>query len=146
MQYCCIYYFCFMKLIRLTSKLDSLGMTASSLCAVHCALIPMMVTFLPLWGLEFLSESWVELMMIAIALVLGTVSLSISYKKHHKNKLPLLLLCFGFMLIAAGHFLVSETIEPLVIPAGGFIIAAAHYKNWKFSRCRLDTRVPHLKS
>ncbi len=126
-----------MKSYRITGRLDRAGMTASVVCAVHCALLPLVITLLPLWGLEFLAEEWVELFMIGLALIIGILSLSVSFKKHHQRKMPLLLLTAGFGIIVIGHLSHSALLEPILIPTGGLTIAVAHYINWRFSACRM---------
>lgn len=112
--------------------LDQLGITASVACAIHCAALPFLMTTLPLWGLEFLAQPWVELSMICLSLVIGVWSLSSSFPKH-KRIIPILILIIGFVFIATGHFTL-HSLEPILIPLGGFTIAAAHYLNWKYSR------------
>ena len=115
-----------------SSALDQLGMTASLACAIHCAALPFFITTLPLWGLEFLAHSWVELSMICLSLIIGISSLVSSFPKH-KKVIPILVLIIGFVLIATGHYTL-ESLEAVLIPIGGFTIAAAHYLNWKYSR------------
>lgn len=115
-----------------SSALDQLGMTASLACAIHCAALPFFITTLPLWGLEFLAYSWVELSMICLSLIIGICSLVSSFPKH-KKVMPILVLIIGFVLIATGHYIL-ESLEAVLIPVGGFTIAAAHYLNWKYSR------------
>lgn len=131
MQLNCIY-ICLMKFLNKTHRLDQFGITASIACAVHCAALPLVITFLPLLGLEFLANIWVEITMICLSLLIGTYSLGSSYPKH-KRSLPILILVTGFLSIAMGHF-VFKDFEAILIPAGGFIIAAAHLMNWKYSR------------
>lgn len=121
-----------MKHFIKSEKLDQLGMTASLACAVHCAVLPFVLTALPLFGLSFLAHSWVELVMIGLSFIIGVYSLSTSYPKH-KKLLPIMVLVTGFGLIAIGHHLI-ESIEAILIPMGGFTIAGAHYINWKYSR------------
>lgn len=115
-----------------SSTLDQMGMTASVACAIHCAALPFLLTTLPLWGLEFLAHSWVELSMICLSLLIGTYSLTTSFPKHRKL-IPILVLIIGFGLIATGHYTL-ESLEAFLVPLGGFTIAAAHYLNWKYSR------------
>lgn len=121
-----------MKTSFKSDKLDQFGMTASIACAIHCAALPFVITTLPLWGLSFLAHSWVELGMIGLSLIIGIWSLSTSYPKH-KKILPILVLILGFSLIATGHYWL-EALEAILIPLGGFTIAAAHLINWRFSR------------
>jgi len=113
-------------------RLDHLGIVASVACAIHCAALPLIITILPLVGLEVLANVWVEISMICLSLVVGIYSLSTSYPRHKKIQ-PILILTAGFILIAAGHFLL-ENLEAIIVPLGGFTIAAAHLINWKYGR------------
>lgn len=119
---------------KTTARLDRLGMTASTLCAIHCALVPIFLTALPLLGLEFLANEWVEITMIIASVILGTLSLSLSYRKQHRKLLPFLVLSAGFALIGTGHFSGITYHEPILIPLGGFTVAAAHLVNWRLNR------------
>ncbi|KIO76108.1 hypothetical protein TH53_16850 [Pedobacter lusitanus] len=123
-----------MALSKTSQQLDRLGMTASTLCAVHCALVPIFLTTLPLLGLEFLSNEWVEISMIIISVFLGVLSLSMSYRKQHHKLLPFFILFTGFALIGIGHFSGIESLEPILIPLGGFTVAAAHLVNWRLNK------------
>lgn len=121
-----------MKKIDRTARLDQLGMTASIACAIHCAALPFLITTLPLWGLNFLADSWVEITMICLSLMIGIWSLASSYPKHRKLS-PVLVLTIGFVMIGSGHYLFHE-LEAILIPLGGLTIASAHLINWKYSR------------
>jgi hypothetical protein len=121
-----------MKSLLKSGQLDQLGIGASIACAIHCAVLPIVVTSLPLIGLEFLANTWVEIIMIFVSALIGTWSIAGSYAKHKKG-LPTVLLIFGFLQIAIGHFAWHE-MEAMLIPVGGFTIAAAHFINWKYIR------------
>jgi len=121
-----------MKTLIKSGRLDQLGMTASIACAVHCAVLPLAITVLPLVGLEFLANIWVEIVMICLSLMIGAWSMIGSYLRHG-NFAPLLVLLAGFGFIATGHF-IFEQFESILVPFGGFTIAAAHYTNWKLNR------------
>lgn len=137
----------------IAAKLDGVGFTASTLCAVHCALMPFVITFLPLIGLEFLTELWVEISITAFSIIVGIGSLIPSYRKYHHNKKPLIILMIGFVLIFGAHFLGFHELEPILVPFGGFCIAASHYFNWKLSKpyhghhCEVSEKYeePHLQ-
>lgn len=117
---------------KLGKRLDNLGMTASTLCAIHCAIVPIMLTFLPLAGLGFLVNPVFEWSMITLALLLGVSSIFLSYFRTHRRALPLLLLCSGFVLVIAGHIYLKGWEEAIVVPLGGLTIAAAHFINYKY--------------
>jgi len=121
-----------MRQPRHSSRLDRFGMTASTICAIHCAIVPVLITTLPLIGLGFLANPWVEWGMIILALILGTSSIGVSYFKLHHRILPILMLMTGFILIAIGHLFVSW-LEAIVVPIGGLTIAAAHFLNNKYA-------------
>lgn len=120
--------------ISLFRKLDHVGFIASALCAVHCALMPFVITLLPLVGLEFLSSIWVEVGVIVLSLTVGIRSLIPSYFNHHRKLLPIVLLLIGFILIFGIHLLRLHELEPVLVPLGGVSIALAHCVNWKLNK------------
>jgi len=147
MQWRCIYvYICNMKHPRHSSKLDNVGMTASILCAVHCALVPLLITSLPLFGLGFLANPWFEWGMITLAVFVGFYAIGISYFRSHHRILPAVLLLGGFLLIIIGHVYVKSWREAIIVPFGGLLIATAHFFNYKYtSICRADNTLFHMK-
>jgi len=122
-----------MEFPKLTAKLDNIGMTASTLCAIHCAIVPLVFTSLPLVGLGFLANPWVEWSMIILAFIIGVSSISLSYFRTHRKLLPLTLLVTGFLIIIAGHLFITSWIEAVIVPLGGLTIAAAHFVNYKYA-------------
>jgi hypothetical protein len=134
LQPICIY-ICRMKTFYKTENLDHLGIVASLACAIHCAALPFIITALPLLGLEFLANKWVEIFMICLSIFVGVYSLKHTYKKH-KSVFPVVVLIIGFALIACGHF-AFENLEAILVPLGGISIAAAHIINWHYNKiCR----------
>jgi hypothetical protein len=120
-------------------NLDRIGITASTLCAIHCAALPFVITVLPMWGVGFLANEAVEITMIAVSLIIGIWSLSAAYRKQHHRIIPVLILISGFACIAVGHFSGIELLEPILIPLGGFTIAIAHYINLRMLKsCPID--------
>jgi hypothetical protein len=131
MQLHCVY-ICVMKLAVKSGRLDQIGMTASIACAIHCAALPVVATTLPLIGMEFLANLWVEVFMIIFSLTIGAISMLGTYRQHRKMT-PIIVLVIGFLLISIGHFLWHD-MEAILIPLGGFTIAGAHFINWKLMR------------
>ena len=139
-------YICQVKSKRRHSKLDHIGMTASTLCAIHCAIVPLILTFLPLAGFGFLTNPLFEWGMIALAILLGVSSIFLSYFRTHRRALPLLLLLAGFALIIAGHVYLHGWPEAIIVPAGGLTIALAHFLNYKYvDKCSTEPHFFHLK-
>ena len=141
---CICTYICIMEFTKLTAKLDNIGMTASTLCAVHCALVPVFITVLPLIGLGFLANPLFEWGMITLAFIIGVSSISSSYFRMHRRLLPLLLLSIGFIIIILGHIFITGWVEGIVVPLGGFTIATAHFINYKYvGACKVCNHESH---
>ncbi|MBD1394385.1 MerC domain-containing protein [Mucilaginibacter glaciei] len=127
-------------------KLDNIGMTASTLCAIHCAAVPVFFTSLPILGLGFLANPWVEWSMITLALIIGISAIGGSYFKSHRRPLPLMLLVIGFATIILGHIFIRGWLEAIVVPIGGFTIAVAHFFNYKYAgTCPSGDSFLHVK-
>lgn len=123
----------------LTTNLDRIGMTASTFCAIHCAVIPFAISVLPLWGLSFLAEEWMEIGMILLSLFIGIWSFGLSWLKHRRIAALLIFVC-GFSLILLAHMFEHGSTAHLLLPLGGLTIASAHYVNWKLTLGLLKIR------
>jgi len=147
MQLYCIYcYICQVRTTKHSLKLDNIGMTASVLCAIHCAIVPILITSLPLIGLGFLANPLIEWSMIILALFIGIYAISLSYFRTHHKRLPMLLLITGFAIIIAGHLFITSWQEAIIVPIGGLLIATAHFFNYKYTGlCREEHTMFHLK-
>ena len=117
--------------LQITNKLDKLGASSSSLCAVHCALMPIVITFLPLIGLGWLASGWVEWALFTSSAVLGTSSLCLGYRQHG-NKVALRTLAIGLSVLALGRLGDMHHWAPYyaaLLVVGGFTVAGSHYIN-----------------
>jgi len=111
---------------------DALGITASMACAIHCALLPLFLSSLPLFGINIIHNTAFEAGMIGLALFIGSYSLYHGYKKHHHNWLPLVVFFSGFIFLILKQFF-AEFETWLLIPAVSLIISA-HLLNFRFCR------------
>jgi hypothetical protein len=135
-----------MKPVKTTSKLDNVGMTASVLCAIHCAVVPLLITTLPLIGLGFLANPWFEWGMITFALLVGFYAIGSSYFRVHHKMLPMGLMVAGFLIIIGGHLFIKTWQEAIIVPMGGLLIATAHFFNFRYAgACATDNSLFHLK-
>jgi hypothetical protein len=114
------------------NKLDKIGICVSLLCAIHCALLPLLITLLPLMGLSFLANNYFEMAIIATSLFIGYTSLRGSYRKHY-NRGPLIIITEGFLVIFIGKIMVAPHYEWLFLTVGGLLIATAHFYNSRLS-------------
>lgn len=111
------------------NNLDKFGVFTSLLCAIHCSLLPIISSLLPLSGLSFFEKPEVEFSFIGLSLLIALYSLIPSYIKVHKTKTPSLIVLFGFGLIALGHIFHAESLEAYTSTFGALSIAYAHILN-----------------
>lgn len=110
--------------------LDKLGITATSLCALHCILLPILLPALPLLGLSFLADHAWEHVFLLITAVMGTIALLSGFKRYHRRLYPLYLLFLGVIIYWVKHDF-SESLQPVFIITGATLIVAAHIINLK---------------
>ncbi len=113
---------------------DFLGFLASMLCAVHCAALPLILTFSTLSGLTFLASHTIEFVFIGISAILATWSLIPAYQSHHHNIKPLAIVAIGFILLIASRFFPHGFTEHFITAIGGCFIAVAHITNWRLMK------------
>lgn len=123
---------------------DRVGATASFLCAIHCALLPFVLTLLPLLGLGFLASHGFERGFVMFAVVLALVALVIGYRRH-RRALPLFLAVPGLLLLVVGIALVDRQdiliLHSLLVTCGGLLVASAHFMNLYIDRRRGSAHV-----
>jgi hypothetical protein len=111
---------------------DALGIAASIACAIHCALLPLVMTSLPILGINIINNYWFEFFMIILALLIGIYSLSHGFKKHHHKKLPMMIFCAGIAMMFLKQ--VFHTSQIWFLIPGMLLIITAHYVNYRDCR------------
>lgn len=128
---------------------DTMGMIASIICAIHCALLPLAVWWLPALGSSWMVDAGIHRWMFGICLVVGIVAF-VPGLRIHGHKLPVALGSLGLALIGIAAF--ASGIDSLsgggeggslasipagllwwITPVGGGILVLAHYLNHRFS-------------
>lgn len=123
--------------MRLKINWDAVGVTASFACAIHCAVLPVFLTSLPLFGVNIIDNPGFEYGMVVVALAVGCYSLYHGKNKHHHSWVP-------FRLFLAGMLLLILKVKWhdwqlwLLLPAVMLIITA-HVLNYRF--CRVHAHV-----
>jgi uncharacterized membrane protein YoaK (UPF0700 family) len=111
---------------------DAFGIAASVACAIHCAVLPLILSSLPLFGINIIENQGFELLMIALAFVVGVYSLYHGRKKHHHSYYPMVLFAAGISLLFIKSILHSHSLM-LLLPAVSLVVIA-HYLNYKLCR------------
>lgn len=116
---------------------DALGIFTSIACAIHCALLPLLLTSLPVFGINIINNLSFELFMIFLAFAIGTFSLYHGWKKHHHSLTPFLIFSVGILFLFAKqiwHEYQYWLLTPAVI-----LIVSAHLYNYRF--CKIADHV-----
>ncbi len=111
---------------------DALGITTSLACAIHCALLPLFLTSLPVFGLELIENQTFEIFMVIVAFGIGMYSLYHGWKKHHHSIVPILVFSAGFVFLTLKLFFIKFELW-LLVPAV-ILIILGHILNYKSCR------------
>ena len=108
--------------------LDRIGISAASLCALHCILLPVLLPILPLIGLSVLADHWWEHAFLIVSAIIGSIALFSGFKKYHRRLYPFYLLFLGITIYWQKHDF-AEQYQPYIIIIGATFIIAAHFIN-----------------
>jgi hypothetical protein len=111
---------------------DALGITTSLACAIHCALLPLFLTSLPLLGINIIHNLTFEYGMITLAFLIGCYSLYHGSKKHHHSWSPLIIFSFGIVFLLAKQ--IWHHLEILFLIPAVLLIVSGHVLNFRYCR------------
>ncbi len=111
---------------------DILGIGASLACAIHCAVLPLFLSGLSIFGVNIIHNFWFESGMILFAFIIGAVSLRHGFAHHHRRFIPFLLFAGGMMFLFAKQY--WHEYELLLLPFAIILIVSAHVFNFHFTR------------
>ncbi len=117
--------------------LDKSSVGLSTVCAVHCLLMPVAIVMLPsLAALPFADERF-HVFLVFLVLPLSTVALTMGCRKHRSRRVMAvggigLVLLVGAALV--GHDLFGELFEKSATVVGASLVALTHVMN--FRECR----------
>ncbi len=115
---------------------DVIGIATSVACAIHCALLPLLMTSLPFFGINIIHNLAFEWGMIILAFLVGSYSLFHGFIKHHRSLLPVLIFSAGFLLLVLKQFF--HQLELWLLAPAVLLIISAHYYNYRLchrSKC-----------
>lgn len=113
-----------------------MGIATSVACAIHCALLPVMLTTLPVFGINIIHNIFFEWGMIALAFGVGSYSLFHGLIKHHHQFTPILIFSTGFIFLVLKQFF--HQFEYSFLALAVTLIITAHFYNYRLcyqSKC-----------
>ena len=115
-----------------SKNLDKAGIWVTTLCAIHCLLLPVILPLLALAGLAFIGEDLLENTVLGLSVIIGLLSLVNGARKHGKWYLLSLLLLGA--VIYSQRDIFGPWGEPVIILFGAGLIIYAHVSNLRLSR------------
>lgn len=120
---------------------DGLGVITSIACAIHCVVLPLLITSLPIFGYNIIENPVFEWTMIGIAFFVGAYSLFHGYRIHHRSLMPVLIFTAGFILLVSKQF--DPNHEAIYLVPAVALIISAHYINFRLCRKKKCTSPHH---
>lgn len=120
----------------LRALLDRFGATGSLLCAVHCAVLPLLLALAPSLGLSVWLGDGVERAVVVFVTLLGLFSLVLGYRRHRALRaLGLLLPGLALLWIGLLHGPLHHSVLPhaVVMTVGGALVGIAHLVNLRLN-------------
>ncbi len=111
---------------------DALGISASLACAIHCALLPLFLTSLPVLGIEIIDNAAFEYTMIFIAAAIGFYSLIHGYLKHHHKFFPVVVFAAGVACLFGKQIWHQHQLFFLI--SAVVLIVSAHFFNYRMCK------------
>jgi hypothetical protein len=120
-------------------SLDALGITASTICIIHCMAMPFVITMLPFLGWQFMEGRTAHHILAGFVITFALLAVVPGYLKHkRRDVLASMLLGLSFVLYAtfAPRRILPENLELPLITIGNIILVATHWRNRGLSLCR----------
>jgi hypothetical protein len=115
------------------SLADKLGIFFSSLCAVHCLILPILIFNSGHFLAKYINNQFVEKGFIIICLSIAAFSF-FRFKKSHGNSLPILLLVIAVLFLVGSTFFDSVTFEIISSVIGSSALIFGHIINMRQSK------------
>ncbi len=123
--------------LPIRSLLDKAGATGSLLCAVHCALLPLLLAVLPELGLDKWLGHTFDAVFLAFATLVGAFSLISGWRRHRELR-ALRILAIGLVVLWAAVLYPpwheSRWLHALLMTFGGTLVGIAHVLNLRLNQ------------
>ncbi len=113
--------------MNLKANLDIAGIITSIACAIHCAVLPLLISSLPVLGFNIVDNMAFECFMILLAFAIGSFALIHGYRRHHRRYAPLVLFAMGILLLFAKQY--WHQYQFWLLPFAVIFIISAHISN-----------------
>jgi len=118
--------------LRVARTADRVGAVVGFLCAIHCALVPILLGLVPAIGLGFLVDETFERVLLIVAAFVAGVAFLHAWRRRHPLSI-ILGFAGGLALLVLGHGFEEYTVPSAFLSvSGGVLLGVSHIRN---SRC-----------
>lgn len=110
-----------------------LGISATTICTLHCLITPLLISMLPLIGIGFFADESFEFFMISSTLVIAFFAILSGFLKNHKRLYPFYPLGTG-IIFYLNKDLLGEEFEPYILVIGAVFVITAHLINYRLCK------------
>ena len=124
---------------RITRELrDKIAVALSMFCVLQCLFLPIIISFLPLMDIWWLSDTFLHPFLLLVVIPLTVVTLYPSFK-HHNNLQPILMAAPALVLLCIGAFIGEGIAEKSLTIGGALLLASAHLHNMLLGKITYST-------
>jgi len=109
---------------QLRNALDKVGIAMTSLCAIHCIMLPVLLPVLPLFGLTAWHNHALERGILLASMVLGFVTIFAGFHRYHKKLHPFYSLFLGGFIYWNKDVFGVEYEHAILIIGAAFVVLA----------------------
>jgi hypothetical protein len=109
---------------------DATGMVLSTLCIIHCTLLPIISVALPFVAL-FQQAEWVHPVFVALAAPAALIAIAPTFTAPPFPWWIPISAALGLGALIAALFAEAESTETVLTVIGGLLLASAHLLNWR---------------
>jgi len=108
--------------------IDKIAIISAICCAIHCAILPIVIGFTALAGLAMFHNPWIEYAFIISGMLLAYFSLRRSLRQH-RDHTPIRMAIAGVLILLTSRLEALHEVEVIFTVLGALFLIAAHAKN-----------------
>jgi MerC mercury resistance protein len=120
--------------MTLSRYLDRIAIALSTICIVHCLVMPVLVAVLPIAAVAFGSDGHFHALMLWLVVPTSVLGFSLGFRVHRMAGVVALgMTAVAVLALVAlwGHDVWDPTVEVAVNVGASLLLASAHWRNFR---------------
>ena len=122
---------------NVTPILDKFAISISTICAIHCLALPILLSVFPALAVTIFGQESFHVLLLWFVIPLSLIALALGCRKHKDRWVAVLGFAgLTFLIVAAslGHDILGEDGERIATLIGAIAIASGHLRNYTLCR------------